>query len=95
MFSILAGLLYLSAIVLPVWLLYRFGPRLWIWHVLALALALVIGLLPGTALLQSVAGTFVYGFVFFVLSVWAIGGLYMMVHRWFAHKPHAHRATAH
>jgi hypothetical protein len=87
MFSILAGLIYLLAIVLPVWLLCHFGPRSWYLHGLSIAAALIIGLMPGTALLESVAGTFIYGFVFFVLMVWGIGGLCVSIYRLATHKP--------
>lgn len=93
MFSILAGLIYLLAIVLPLWLLYHFGSGSWFWHVLALAVALAIGLAPGTPLLQTVAGTFVYGFVFFALVVWGLGGLSMALYRLLAHKPLARGAA--
>jgi hypothetical protein len=75
MFSILAGLIYLAAIVVPIWFLYRFRSTSWFWHLPAIALALAIGLAPGTSLLETTAGTFLYGFVFFFLMVWGIGGL--------------------
>ena len=75
MFSILAGLLYLAALLLPIYLLYRFRPKAWPLHVLAVIAALVLGLAPGTALLNSTAGTFLYGFAFVFLLVWGIGGL--------------------
>ncbi len=87
MFSILAGLIYLLAIVLPVWLLYRYSFRPWYWHALALVAALAVGLAPGTPLLQTVAGSFVYGFVFCLLAVWGIGGPCMMIWQRLAHKP--------
>jgi hypothetical protein len=86
MFSILAGLIYVLAIVLPVWLLYRYASASWYWHALALVAALAVGFAPGTALLQTVAGTFVYGFVFCLLAVWGIGGMGMIFYRRFAHK---------
>ena len=47
----------------------------WYWHVLAVIVALVIGLMPGTALLQTLGGSMLYGFVFVVLMLWGIGGL--------------------
>jgi hypothetical protein len=43
--------------------------------VLAVIVALVIGLMPGTALLQTLGGSMLYGFVFVVLMLWGIGGL--------------------
>jgi len=74
MFSILAGLIYLAAIVLPIWLLSRHRAA-WYWHVLALIVAAVVGLAPGTPLLETTPGTFIYGFVFLSMAVWGIGGL--------------------
>ncbi len=74
MFSILAGLIYLAAIALPIWLLSRYRAA-WYWHVLALIVAGVVGLAPGTPLLETTAGTFLYGFVFVSAAVWGIGGL--------------------
>ena len=35
----------------------------------------VVGLAPGTPLLETTAGTFLYGFVFVLTAVWGIGGL--------------------
>src|ERR1039458_7191348 len=37
--------------------------------------ALAIGLTPGTALLNSVPGTLLYGFAIGFLGIWGIGGL--------------------
>ena len=75
MFGVIAGVTYLAAVILPIWLLYRFHSRSWYWHLLAVAVALTIGLMPSTSLLLTTAGTFLYGFVFFFLMVWGIGGL--------------------
>ena len=75
MFSILAGLLYLAAILLPLYLIKRYRPMIWPMHVLAVAAALAIGLAPGTALLDSTAGTYIYGFTFTFLVTWGLGGL--------------------
>jgi thiol:disulfide interchange protein len=63
------------ALALPIYLLYRFRSQAWYWHVLAVIVALVIGLMPGTALLQTLAGSMLYGFVFVFLMIWGIGGL--------------------
>ncbi len=73
--SILVVLVFLSAIALPIFLLYRFGPLAWPWHVLAAAAALAIGFAPGTALLNTIPGTFLYGFAIGFLGVWGVGGL--------------------
>ena len=70
--------IFLEAVVtlaLPIFLLYRFRSQAWYWHVLAIIVALVIGLMPGTALLQTLGGSMLYGFVFVVLMLWGIGGL--------------------
>ena len=75
MFSILAGLLYLAAILLPLYLIKRYRPMIWPMHVLAVAAALAIGLAPGTALRDSTAGTYIYGFTFTFLVTWGLGGL--------------------
>jgi hypothetical protein len=44
-------------------------------HVLAVAAALAIGLAPATDLLNSPAGSHIYGFAFVFLMVWGLGGL--------------------
>ena len=62
-------------LALPIFLLYRFRSQAWYWHVLAVIVALVIGLMPGTALLETLGGSMLYGFVFVVLMIWGIGGL--------------------
>jgi thiol:disulfide interchange protein len=70
--------IFLEAVVtlaLPIYLLYRFRSQAWYWHVLAVIVALVIGLMPGTALLQTLGGSMLYGFVFVVLMLWGVGGL--------------------
>ena len=44
MFSMLAVLVYLAAMALPVWLLHRFGSQLWLWHGVAIAVAVFLAL---------------------------------------------------
>jgi putative effector of murein hydrolase len=63
------------ALALPIFLLYQFRSQAWYWHVLAVIVALVIGLMPGTALLETFGGQMLYGFAFVVLMLWGIGGL--------------------
>ena len=63
------------ALALPIYLLYRFRSQAWYWHVLAVIVALVIGNMPGTALLETLPGSMLYGFVFVTLMIWGIGGL--------------------
>jgi hypothetical protein len=70
--------IFLEAVVtlaLPLYLLYQFRSQAWYWHVLAVIVALVIGNMPGTALLETLGGSMLYGFVFVVLMIWGIGGL--------------------
>ena len=70
--------IFLEAVVtlaLPIYLLYQFRSQAWYWHVLAVIVALVIGNMPGTALLETLGGSMLYGFVFVVLMIWGIGGL--------------------
>ena len=75
MFSLLAIVLDVFAVVFPIFLLYRFRSQAWYWHVLAVLVALVIGGMPGTALLETLGGSMLYGFVFVFLMIWGIGGL--------------------
>jgi hypothetical protein len=75
MFSLLAIVLDSFAVAIPIYLVYRFRSQAWYWHVLAAIMALVIGLMPGTALLQTEGGSLLYGFSFIILMVWGIGGL--------------------
>ena len=70
--------IFLEAVVtlaLPLYLLYQFRSQAWYWHVLAVIVALVIGNMPGTALLETLGGSMLYGFVFVFLMIWGIGGL--------------------
>jgi hypothetical protein len=75
MFSLLAIVLYVFAVLIPIYLLYRFHSQAWYWHVLAVIVGLVVGLMPGTPLLQTEGGSLLYGFSFILLMVWGIGGL--------------------
>jgi len=72
---VLAGLVFLLGISLPIYLLYRFHPLAWPWHVLAVILSLAIGFAPATPLLNTVSGTFLYGFAIGLLGIWGLGGL--------------------
>jgi len=72
---ILAMLLGLAALLLPLYLIKRYGPAIWPLHVLAVAAAMVVGLAPATALLRSAAGSHIYGFTFVFLMTWGRGGL--------------------
>ena len=72
---ILAALVFVLGVSLPIYLLYQFHPLAWPWHVLAVLAALAIGFSPGTALLNTVPGTFLYGFAIGFLGIWGLGGL--------------------
>jgi hypothetical protein len=79
--TILAGLIFLLAITLPIYLLRRFHPLAWPLHVLAVVVALAIGFLPGTAFLNTLPGTFAYGFAIGFLFIWGLGGLVGFRHK--------------
>ena len=87
MFSLSAIVIYVAALVslaLPIYLLYRLRSQAWYWHVLAVIVALVIGLMPGTAVLQTENGSLLYGFWFLLLMIWGTGGLVFC--RWLRKK---------
>jgi hypothetical protein len=71
---------------LPIYLLYHFHPLAWPWHVLAVILALAIGFSPGTSLLNTVPGTFLYGFAIGFLGIWGLGGLAGLGRKSMTHK---------
>jgi len=85
MFNMLAVLLYLLAIGLPIFLLYRFHSRSWYWHLLALAAAMALGFVPTPPAWKTEALDLVFGFAFILLLVWGIGGLVVF------HPRHSHR----
>ena len=68
-------IVYLVAISLPVYLLYRNGPRRWYWHALALVVALGAGMVPISRAPQKQSIDLTLGFVLVALFVWAVGGL--------------------
>ena len=70
----LAGLAFVLALALPSYLLHRYHAASPIWHILAIAAAIGIGLIPGSPALNSAAGAFVIGFLFLALIIWGIGG---------------------
>jgi hypothetical protein len=84
MFAIGFYVVAVTSLALPIFLLYRFRSQSWYWHVLAVIAALVIGLMPGTVLVQTETGSLLYGFWFLLLMIWGIGGL--VSYRWRRHK---------
>lgn len=73
--TLLVVLVYLLAIGVPVYLLYRFRSQSWYWHILAIVVAVSLGFVPTPPSLKSAAFDLVFGAVFTSLVVWGIGGL--------------------
>ena len=73
--GLLAVLVYILAIGIPVFLLYRFRSGAWYWHLLAIVGALALGFVPTPAELKSSTFDLAFGGVFIFLMVWGIGGL--------------------
>ena len=80
MHTALTAIVFVFDVALPIFLLRRFRSA-WPWHVLAVAAAVAIGFAPGTALLNSVPGTFVYGSVVMILLILGFGGLIGLGHK--------------
>lgn len=79
MSSMWAVLIYAAAIGIPSFVLYRYGSAHWYWHALAILTALTVGLVPPPFALQGIIFDAVCGFIFVVLMIWGMGGLF--VHR--------------
>jgi hypothetical protein len=76
MFSVFAVLVYMAAMAIPVWLLYHFGSGHWFWHVFAVMIGLLLGVVPLPAVFSNPTYDLIVGFVFVFLIVWGIGGLF-------------------
>jgi hypothetical protein len=87
--NVVAALVYVLALAVPLLLLHRFHAASPAWHLLAIAAAIGIGLIPGSPTLNSLAATYVTGFLFLALVVWGIGGLID------AGRHHSHHTTHH
>jgi hypothetical protein len=82
--TLLVVLVYLLAIGIPVFLLYRFRSQSWYWHALAIAVALCLGFVPTPPSLKSAVFDLLIGSVFLLLMVWGVGGLIVF-------RPHRER----
>lgn len=71
---------YAAALILALLLLYWFHAR-WYWHVLSVALALIIGLTPPPEALAGRPGVdLLVGCTFVFLLVWGLGEIFMHRH---------------
>lgn len=68
-------LLYGVVVSLAVFLLWYFSAQAWYWHVLSLAAALALGLMPAPVGWQGPAFDVLFGSVFLFLIVWGVGGM--------------------
>ena len=75
MSPMLAILVYLAAIGIPIWLLYRFGTQSWYWHCIALAAGIGLGFVSIPASFQGPPFDLAFGFVFINLLIWGAGGI--------------------
>ena len=83
---------YGSAAVLALYLLWHFGAKHWYWHVLSVAIALTIGLMPMNATLNQPVYTLVIGWTFLFLFLWGIAApVVAAIH----HPPHWHFSHHH
>ena len=86
----LAILVYLAAIGIPVWLLYRYGSQSWYWHCAAIAVSIGLGLLPPSGRFQGPVFDLMFGATFIFLVIWGAGGIVFLNSR--AHH-NGHHAT--
>ena len=66
---------YCGAVALAIGLLYAFDTQRWFWHVLALALAFVIGFIPAPSGYNSPLVEMISGSLIVFLLFWGLGGL--------------------
>jgi hypothetical protein len=75
MFGMLAVLVYLLAIGIPIFLLYRFQSQACYWHILSILAAVALGLIPIPIEFQKPQFDLLFGFAFITLMIWGAGGL--------------------
>ena len=90
MSSNLVALCYGSALLLALALLWHFGAKSWYWHLLSIAGALAIGLVPMPKELNTPQGTLCVGWVFTLLFIWGIAA---PAFAWLDHHPGLHHRT--
>jgi hypothetical protein len=71
----LAILVYLAALAIPGYALYRFQSQSWYWHTLAIAAAIALGIAPIPPDFQKRGFDLLFGFLVVALLFWGVGGL--------------------
>jgi hypothetical protein len=90
MFGMLAVLVYLLAMGIPIFLLYRFQSQAWYWHTLSIVAAVTMGFVPIPSQFQKPEFDLLFGFVFILLMIWGAGGLILFrTHGTHHHEKHA------
>ena len=90
MSGMLAVLVYLLAMGIPIYLLYRFHSQAWYWHLLSVLAAVGMGFAPIPSSLQKPEFDLLFGFVFIMLMIWGAGGLILYrTHDTHHHEKHA------
>jgi hypothetical protein len=90
MFGMLAVLVYLLAMGIPIFLLYRFQSQAWYWHTFSIVAAAAMGFVPIPSQFQKPEFDLLFGFVFISLMIWGVGGLILFrVHNTHHHEKHA------
>jgi hypothetical protein len=87
MSPLLVASCYGSAIVLALSVLWYFGVKRWWWHVLSVALALVIGLTPLPEPFNQPSWTLIVGWLFIFFFLWGFGALIVEIVQ---HSPRIH-----
>lgn len=75
---------YAIAFALAAFLLYWFGHAQWYWHGLAVAVSMVLGLMPPLA--RGPVYDMMVGSLFLLAFIWGAGGAFVQE----GHRPHIH-----